>query len=544
MIYQHDSKNGREADEFTYAVQGEGTAVSARAKVTILVRALTSQLEYPRQVALGSIPAGLASKAEIVFVNSGKAEATLDLKAPPWAMLEAGRIRIPASSEARATLSVTPHGSGDLSGFLEIAGDAKGAITLSAEAFAPIEVAPRSLKLGVGNASPLSIKNVSGRTVAVEIGLPNGIVPPGSLTLKADESRDVPLQLAESAPSSAESTASVRAGDFVATIPVAWSKPPASIVFEGATSLKLGELHPDQPVQRTLTLRNAGEQKARVRVTAKDAWIFLPAGGTVFDLRPGQTKTIAVGGIGGGAAGERRGTLVAAWESGTSEVSVEAIVLDQTTPPPVSESAPAEVESQVDRSTGSESAPGMDRAEIAKLVARDRLKILSAESLPGKVHLKWQDPSPEPRTYRIEFRRPAPVGSVGRTAIPPGTKLSAEQLLVSDEKGRASLDGEEAGRVVSVWRELPEANIKQVAPQTSEAILTGLGKGQLLSLRIIPIEANGRRSPVHTLLSIRLKPPLPPWWSGWQVRALAIVCLLTVAGWLIFRGRPVSQISS
>ena len=114
----------------------------------------------------------------------------------------------------------------------------------------------------------------------------------------------------------------MRAGDFVATIPVAWSKPPASIVFEGATSLKLGELHPDQPVQRTLTLRNAGEQKARVRVTAKDAWIFLPAGGTVFDLRPGQTKTIAVGGIGGGAAGERRGTLVAAWESGTSEVSV------------------------------------------------------------------------------------------------------------------------------------------------------------------------------------------------------------------------------
>ena len=98
--------------------------------------------------------------------------------------------------------------------------------------------------------------------------------------------------------------------------------------------------------------------------------------------------------------------------------------------------------------------------------------------------------------------------------------------------------------MVSVWREFPKAKIKQVAPQTTEAILTGLGKGSLLSLRIIPIEANGRQSPVHTLLSIPLKPPPPPWWSWWQVRALAILCLLVVAGWPFFRGRAISQISS
>ena len=71
LVYQHDSRNGLDPDEFTYAVQGDGTAVSARAKVTVEVRPSTSQVEYPRTVAMGSIPAGLPSIAEIVFSNSG-----------------------------------------------------------------------------------------------------------------------------------------------------------------------------------------------------------------------------------------------------------------------------------------------------------------------------------------------------------------------------------------------------------------------------------------------------------------------------------------
>ena len=72
VVYQHDSKNGLDADEFTYAVQGDGTAVSARAKVTLRVRPPTSQVEYPRTVAMGSIPAGLPSVAEIVFSTAGR----------------------------------------------------------------------------------------------------------------------------------------------------------------------------------------------------------------------------------------------------------------------------------------------------------------------------------------------------------------------------------------------------------------------------------------------------------------------------------------
>ncbi|HEY5954127.1 MAG TPA: hypothetical protein VIT18_07170, partial [Terrimicrobiaceae bacterium] len=184
VVYQHDRRNGATADGFTYAVQGEGTAVSTRAKVTILVRAPTSRLEYPHDVAMGTIPAGLPSKAEIVFVNTGKAEAALDLKAPPWAKLDSGSLRVPASGEARAGLSVMPQGVGHLEGILEIAGDAKGGITLSAESVSPFEVTPRSLKLGSGSAGTLNIRNLSNRPLPVDFDLPHGVVNVAPVTLK------------------------------------------------------------------------------------------------------------------------------------------------------------------------------------------------------------------------------------------------------------------------------------------------------------------------------------------------------------------------
>jgi hypothetical protein len=296
-------------------------------------------------------------------------------------------------------------------------------------------------------------------------------------------------------------------------------------------------------VQANLVLRNVGEMNASVRVAAKDPWMILRTEDATIEIAPGQTKTLVISAIAEGIAGERRGTVAATWDAGTSELPVKASVRMET-----AESSPTQPITQ-DRSGLSRQAPedkpalGIDRDELAKMVARDRLKVISAETFPGKVHLKWLDPSPEPRTYRIEFRRPKPPGSVSRPVVAPGTKSPAEELLVFQDSD-VPLESEDRGRVEVVWREVPKAKIKQVAPQTTEAILTGLGKGSLLSLRITPIGANGRPSPVHTLLSIPLKPSPPPWWSWWQVRALAVACLLVVASWLIFRGRAIFQISS
>jgi hypothetical protein len=543
VVYQHDRSKGLDADEFTYAVQGDGTAVSARAKVTVTVRPLTSQVDYPRTVAMGSIPAGLPSKAQIVFLNSGKADAVLRLKAPPWAILESSEIHVPASSEARATLSVVPLGTGHLSGLLEIEGDAKGAVNLSAEGVPPIEVNPPSLKLESGIPGAISVRNISNRVVTVEIGGPTGIAPVGSVTLKPDEARHLTVNLGTSAPASAEDFVSIRVGELLTAIPVAWRRSPARIIFEGQAPLELGELRRDRPVQGNLVLRNVGEVNARVRMAAKDPWIILPTEGVAIEIAPGQTKTLVVSGIAEAPAGERRGTVVATWDSGTSEMPVNASVRMEGAEPLSLQPATGDPSDPTRQDEEDKPALGINRDELARMVARDRLKVISAETFPGRVHLKWLDPSPEPRTYRIEFQRPKPAGSVSRPVVAAGTKSPAEQLLVL-QNSHAPLESENGGRVVSVWREFPKAKIKQVAPQTTEAILTGLGKGSLLSLRIIPIEANGRQSPVHTLLSIPLKPPPPPWWSWWQVRALAIVCLLVVAGWLFFRGRAISQISS
>ena len=542
VVYQHDSRNGLEADEFTYAVQGDGTAVSARAKVTVEVRPPTSQVEYPRTVAMGSIPAGLPSIAEIVFSNSGKADALLYLKAPPWTSLESKEIRISALSEARSRLSVVPQGAGHLSGLVEIEGDTKGAVTLSAEGFPPIEVNPASLKLESASPGTLNVSNVSNRVVTLAIGAPTGIVPLGPVTLKPGEGRRLALSLAKSAPAFAEDLVSIRVGEFVSTIPVAWSRSPAKIIFEGEAPFDLGELRRNRPVQGNLILRNVGEVNASVRVATKDPWIILHTPDAAIDIAPGQTKTLVISAIAEGIAGERRGTVTATWDSGTSEMPVKAFVRMDTaeaSPPQSSSKDP----SGLGRQAQGDKPAAIDRDELAKTVARNRLKVISAEILPGKVHLKWLDPSPEPRTYRIEFRRPQPAGSVSRPVVAAGTKSPAEQLLVM-QNSDAPLESEEGGRVVSVWREVAKAKITQVAPQITEAILTDLGKGSLLSLRIIPIEANGRASPVHTLLSIPLKPPPPPWWSWWQVRILAVACLLVVVGWLIFRGRAISQISS
>jgi hypothetical protein len=540
LVYQHDSRNGLDADEFTYAVQGDGTAVSARGKINIRIRPPTSQVEYPRTLGMGSIPAGLPSPAEIAFSNTGNADALLSLKAPPWAVLESDKIRIPASSEAQARLSVVPQGAGHLSGLVEIEGDTKGAVTLSGEVFAPIEVNPTSLKLESGTPGALNIKNISNRVVTLAMDSPSGIVPPDSVTLKPDEVRQLALRLATSAPAFAERPLSIRVGEFTLTIPVAWSRSPARIIFEGEAPLDLGELQRDRSMRGShLFLRNVGEMNATVRLAAKDPWIILRGEDATIEMAAGQTKTVAISGIAEGIAGERRGTVAASWDSGTSELTVKASVPTET-----AEASPTEaVTADRSSSTQAEPAPAIDRDELARMVLRDRLKIVSAEAVPGKVHIKWFDPSPEPRSYRIESRHLKPAGSASRPPVSVGTKSPAEELLVVQNSPDRLESGGEGG-VVSVWREVAKVKIRQVAPQTSEAILTELGKGAILSLRITPIEANGRPSSVHTLLSIPLKPPPPPWWNWWPVRALAVVCLLVVAGWLAFRGRAISQISS
>ncbi|HEY5814663.1 MAG TPA: hypothetical protein VIT23_18665, partial [Terrimicrobiaceae bacterium] len=299
----------------------------------------------------------------------------------------------------------------------------------------------------------------------------------------------------------------------------------------------------ERPVQGRLTLKNVGEEQVTVNLKSKGSWLVLPAEGISLELGPGQSKTIIVTGIADGSPGERRGALLAMWNSETTEMPVVASVRAPIAGP-LPSARPGELAPNAEIPGRNQPLDERGRAELAKNLARDRLKILSAEAFPGKVHLKWLDPSSEPRTYRIEYRRIKLAGSVTRPANLPGTKSPTEKLFISPEEVRTSLESEKGSRVVSVWKGFPDAKIEQIAPQTIEAVLTGLGKGALLSLRITPIEANGKLSSVHTLLSIPLPPPLSPWWSRWQLKVVAIGCLLLVAGWLIFRRRAISQISS
>ena len=86
-----------------------------------------------------------------------------------------------------------PQGAGHLSGLVEIDGDTKGAVSLSAEGFPPIEVNPASLKLESATPGALNVRNISNRVVTLAIDAPTGIVPLGSVTLKPGEVQAVSL---------------------------------------------------------------------------------------------------------------------------------------------------------------------------------------------------------------------------------------------------------------------------------------------------------------------------------------------------------------
>ena len=140
-------------------------------------------------------------------------------------------------------------------------------------------------------------------------------------------------------------------------------------------------------------------------MAAKDPWIILPTEGVAIEIAPGQTKTLVVSGIAEAPAGERRGTVVATWDSGTSEMPVKASVRMERRRAARLYNPPPEIpQTRTRQDEEDKPALGINRDELARMVARDRLKVISAETFPGRVHLKWLDPSPEPRTYRIEFR--------------------------------------------------------------------------------------------------------------------------------------------
>ncbi|HEY5742157.1 MAG TPA: hypothetical protein VIS99_06415, partial [Terrimicrobiaceae bacterium] len=377
VVYQHDPKNGLDADQFTYAVQGYETAVSARAKVNILVRPLTSQLEYRRAIFLGSIPAGLPSTAEISFSNKGKAEASFRLEAPPpWEILGATEVRVPPKDVASVTVSVVPEAVGQVDGVLRIEGDAKGHIMLSAEAFAPFEVSPPSLKIGSRQPSELSVKNVSGRALALVFSSPKGIVPLPSLLLQPNEMRRVAVNLAASGAGTGQDVLSVQNGAFQAAVPVEWSKSGAKIVFQEQGPLDLGELLSERPMQGRLTLKNVGEEQATVNLKSKGSWLVLPAEGISLELGPGQSKTIIVTGIADGSPGERRGALLAMWNSETTEMPVVASVRAPIAGP-LPSARPGELAPNAEIPGTNQPLDERGRAELAKNLARDRLKILS-----------------------------------------------------------------------------------------------------------------------------------------------------------------------
>jgi len=583
ISYRHNAQLGIGADSFTYAVQSPGAAVSARATVAILVSNRPAQVEAPSEVDFGSVPVGSSSRRVVTLRNSGGENFRARIQLPsPWESA-LGHVEIPAGGSADVPIDFSPDTARASSGtwFLEgettietgdssrrtraggsqpgsllqaarrarLAGASEATaepaekngflVTLTGAGFVVLEVTPSFLKLQPGSgdssrrdAEPaekngfrvqaaadgrrsamLAVRNKTGNPVEVAFICPPDIQPITPLTIPAGEHAMVDVEAAGT--SGGRATLTVKEKRVTATVELLIPPAPARLAFE-PSAVDFGAIIPGTSASREITLTNSGGTPGVVEISAPD-WIRTEPSRAL--IKPDEHLSIRLEAI-GTRPGSLRGRI--AFKSGDklTEIVVSASVKAATTPTP------------------NPAAPNIPAAPTLNLTEtrQQALRVTGIFQENGFVAISWQDPNPDPRTYRFESLQITSEASLARQAAlatdAGSEKFSPEEFAAERLKFTKLFEqASKNDKVVKIWSPLENVGTHESGDGKFDATFPVPPNHQVLRIRISSVLADGSTSPVKCEIRIPLEQPPA---RQWPVKTILLsLAALAAAAFLV-----------
>ena len=497
ITYRHNARLGIGADSFTYAVQSPGAAVSARATVAIMVINRPARVEAPSDVDFGSVPVGSSSRRVVTLRNSGGEKFSARLQLPSLWDSELGRVEIPAGGSSDIPIIFSPDTERASSGTWFL--DGGTSIKLTGAGFVVLEVSTSFLKLQEAadgsRSAKLAVRNKTDGPVEVEFVCPPGIQQIAPKAIPAGEQAMVDVVAAGK--SGGRATMTIKEKRMSTTVELLIPPAPAHLVFDPSTTLDMGSIAPGTSEFREITMTNTGGTPTLVEISAPD-WIRPEPSRAL--IKPGEQQILHLEAI-GTRPGSLRDRIVFKSGDKLSELIVSASVKASAVATPVpNPSVPPPP-------------PTLNLAETR----RQALRITGIFQDMGFVTVSWQDPNPDPRTYRLESLQITSEASLARhAAIAPDVEsekfsseeFAAERLKFTKIFERASKND----KVVKVWSPLEKLDIRDSGNATFEVAFPVPPNQQVLRIRISSVLTDGSISPIKCEIRIPLEqPPAGRW---------------------------------
>ena len=474
------------ADRFTFSVQNHA-GVSAPVEVTIAIADLPAQLAVAHSLDFGELLAGGTATREIEVANrgGGLVEGEIEVD-PPFKVEGRRKYRLEAGDYTYFKIVFTPSEGGLFRREVRYTSHREFATTLAGSAQTPISAEPAKLELRAGSDSALrtgafEIVNRTGDALTFQLHGGSRLQLPATVGVAAHGRAAIAVSTRPEDVAALEDEVRVASAGFALRIPIKAAKV-GPLLRLTQRNLALGRVDATRGARATVELENAGGTTAKV--TAEIAPPFL-VNEPSFDLRPGEKKQLALI-LRPGETQRYRTWLKFLAGAVTAELEIEAEMVGMS---------------------GSSSAGSTDPA-----ARRQPAPVLDPADLP-------------PWTPDLDLAKAIRVTAV--------TATSANLEWPADLNGAALYDFERliltrdsAKELRNAWVKIPKTNFSRQGPLWV-ASLTGLSPQQSQTVRVVPLDAEGRPGPALFRLDFHTAPPraLP------KPRALpSLVVVLLVAG--------------
>jgi hypothetical protein len=528
IVYQHESKELPEEDEFFYTVRNPGALVSAKARVQIKI------LEHPPRLSVwigdfGLVRAGQSVTKDLILANTGgkKFQGVLRMRAP-W------RVDVPAitvNPGERAVIPVffEPGAAGNFSSSLSVDGPGGAKIELEGRAYEPLKTSPSRLRLqmdaGESRSATFVLTNHSPIKLAITFNNPDSLLPIDPVELEAGKGTEITVHANPGKPQAAQGTLTLTTKEGALSLPFEIAPLAGKLEVKPLAEIFFTSCHAGHSSTTTLALSNKGGLPLVADLTPP-SWI--EASQRRISILPGAEVTVELEARPAKPGNYREPVGIDA--EGGVRMEIPASLIVSTSP----EESSQESRNQIPR-TPIEN-PTLD----LKQLHREALRILAVNSTPEQIQILWKKPDVDVREYRFEWLeissqsgreiREAPIQEAGTEKFSP-EEFARERIRVGDILKRA----DSVDQVVKTWHPLKVTEIGSVSDGIIKAVFESPKDRPSLRIRITSVLADGSDSPFRTEIRVPLEPAKvsSKSWLWWVVSACLVLALSLLASrWL------------
>jgi len=506
--YQHDASRAGEWDEFTFAVQGPDSPVSAPAKVRIRIVDRPPQFFSTKELRFGGLVCGQSSEQTFTIENRGGGVVAGKVHAGgPWEVVGDGRYQLRKGEMASLTVRFSPTSAGSFSDHVFFSHDKEFLVHLSGQARAPFDVEESEIALlhpsspEAASGQTLHLHNNLDHSLTLEFKLPPFLRGPARLELPAKSTVSVQITANPSAVRGGDGTLEISSAGFSRTLRSRLYQAPALIEVEPAEGIHLGTLRTLQSAGASIDISNLGGVPVTIELTVPPAIAI--EGMRRFTLDAGATRTVNFE-FNSTRPGAFEGHFELAWNNERKSIPITALVGGEDSP------AGLPVQSAEASREAVPPAPGADSSQTPTLPTRevalafDQIYILNQGH--HSVRVGWKMPDPAPASFRVDSR----------------------WLTTGPDE-----------RVLETWRPLENVLLNR-EDELMAADLLGLQPGQRLVIRIMCLDAAGQITAVSSAFTIATALPAAGWRIPWNW--LLAGCIL-VGSFLWMRARRRQQLA-